>query len=164
MNKFSPLVVVCVGAVVLKDSKVLFIRQTYGKLTGKWSIPWGYAYTPGANGKVDPPHIAALRETMEEAGIEAEIDGLLGIQNHHDSETASERLYVLFLCHHILGEPTPDQFETDRAVYFSLDELKAVEENVDKFCYWLALNVLQGKHKVIPPNRENPYEPHLAFL
>ena len=164
MNGLSPKVVVCAGAVVLKNGEVLFVRQTYGKLTGKWSIPWGFAFTPGTNGRLDPPHAAALRETREEAGIEAEIDGLLGIQNHQDPETGSQCLYVLFLCHHVSGEPTPDHVETDQAAYFSIAGLKAVEETVDEFCYWLAMNVLQNKHKIILPKRENPYKPHLAFL
>ncbi len=164
MDEFPPRIVVCVGAIVLNDDKALFVRQTYGELAGKWSIPWGYAYTPGASGQVDPPHLAALRETKEEAGIDAEIDGLLGIQNHQDPETGAQRLYILFLCHHVRGEPTPDHIETDQAVYFSLEELKAVEEDVDEFCHWLAISVLQGDYMIVPPQKENPYKPHLAFL
>jgi ADP-ribose pyrophosphatase YjhB (NUDIX family) len=164
MKVFPQNVIVCVGTIVLKDRKVLFVRQTYGNLKGKWGIPWGYAFTPETNNHLDPPHVAALRETREEAGIEAEIDGLLGLQNHQDPETGTQCLYILFLCHHVCGEPTPDQFETDRAEYFSLEGLRAVKENVDDFCYWLAINVLREKYQIIPPKKENPYKPHLAFL
>ncbi len=164
MDEFPPKIVVCVGAIVLRGEKVLLVRQTYGKLVGKWSIPWGFAYTPGSSGGIDPPHIAALRETREEAGIEAEIDGLLGIQNHCDPETGSPRLYILFLCHHVSGEPAPDHFETDRAEFFSLEALKAAEGIVDEFCYWLAMKVLQGNYTIALPNYENPYKPYLAFI
>lgn len=164
MDEFPPRVTICIGSVVLRNNKALFVRQTYGKLNGKWSIPWGFAYTPGPSGEADPPHIAALRETREEANIEAEIDGLLGIQNHVDPEADSLRLYILFLCHHISGVPAPDHYETDRANYFSLEELKAVEEDVDEFCYWLAMNVMRGDYTIVPPNMENPYKPHMAFL
>ena len=164
MDEFLPKIVACVGAIVLRDDEVLLIRQTYGKLAGKWSIPWGFAYTPGSSGEIDPPHIAALRETREEASVEAEIDGLLGIQNHVNPETGSLRLYILFLCHHKRGEPTPDHYETDRAEYFSSEELKAVEETVDEFCYWLAMKVLHGNYSIVLPNYENPYKPYLAFI
>jgi 8-oxo-dGTP diphosphatase len=164
MDEFPPRVTICTGSVVLRNNKVLFVRQAYGKLNGKWSIPWGFAYTPGISGEADPPHIAALRETREEAGIEAEIDGLLGIQNHVDPETGSPRLYILFLCHHVSGEPAPDHYETDRAEYFSLEALKAAEGTVDEFCYWLAMKVLQGDYSIVLPNYENPYKPYLAFI
>ena len=164
MSDFHQNVIICVGAIVLRDRKVLLVRQTYGRLTGKWSIPWGYAFTPETNHHLDPPHVAALRETREEAGIVAEIDGLLGLQNHQDPETGTQCLYILFLCRHVSGEPTPDHIETDQAEYFSLKELRAVEDYVDDFCYWLAMNVLQEEYQIIPPQRENPYTPHLAFL
>lgn len=164
MDEFPPRVIVCVGAVVLKDNKMLFVRQAYGKLNGKWSIPWGFAYTSDATGGADPPHVAALRETIEESGIEAEIDGLLGIQNHDDPETGAQRLYILFLCHHVSGEPVPDHHETNQAEYFSMEALRATVGTVDEFCYWLAMKVMKGDYKVVPSNKENPYKPHMAFL
>lgn len=164
MDELPQKVIVCVGSVVLRDNKVLFVRQAYGRLVGKWSIPWGFAYTSAASDDVDPPHIAALRETKEEAGIEAEIVGLLGIQNHQDPETSSQCLYILFLCRHVGGEPTPDHHETDRAEYFSLEALRGITGTVDEFCYWIATNVMQGNYQILLPKHENPYKPHLAFL
>ena len=62
------------------------------------------------------------------------------------------------------GALTPDGRETDRAAYLSLGELEALREDVDRFCYWLATRVLQGQHTPVPPEPENPYAPHLAFL
>jgi ADP-ribose pyrophosphatase YjhB (NUDIX family) len=112
---------------------------------------------------VDPPEAAALRETREEGGVIAQVEGLLGIQNH-TSQTGEPRVYFLFLCRHVSGEPMPDGHETDKAVYFSLKELDALEEPIDAFCAWLARRVLRGEHHVIPPEPLNPYRPHLAFL
>lgn len=75
-SQWPPRKVVCVGAVVLQGGSVLLIRQAKGaSLEGQWSIPWGI---------VEPnesPEEAALRETYEEAGVTAEVEGLLGIQN-----------------------------------------------------------------------------------
>ena len=68
----------------------------------------------GLTGSLDPPEVAALRETREEGGVIAEIEGLLGIQNH-PSRTGEPWLYLLFLCRHVSGELTPDNRETDKA-------------------------------------------------
>lgn len=161
---FPPRMIVCVGAVVLRDQKVLFVRQTYGhSLKGRWTLPWGFVHGKDATGLPDPPEVATLRETREEGGVIAEIEGLLGVQNHI-SRTGEPRLYLLFLCRHVSGEPTPDGQETDKAAYFSLEELDALNEPIDEFCEWLARRVLQDEHHIIPSEQMNPYRPHLAFL
>jgi 8-oxo-dGTP diphosphatase len=72
-------ITLCVGAVVLQEEKVLFVRQTYGKLKGKWSLPWGFVDGIGPDGSPESPDEAAIRETQEEAGITARVAGLLGI-------------------------------------------------------------------------------------
>jgi 8-oxo-dGTP diphosphatase len=165
LAEFQPKMMVCVGSVVLRANEVLFVRQTYGEtLKGRWTLPWGLVQGEDADTCYDPPHVAALRETREEAGIVAEIDGLLGLQNHGRSKQGHPRLYILFLCHHVSGEPTPDGRETDRAAYFSLEELNGLREHVDGFCYWLATRILKGQYTIVPPEPENPYAPHVAFL
>jgi ADP-ribose pyrophosphatase YjhB (NUDIX family) len=162
---FPPKMQVCVGSIVLREDKALFVRQTYGEtLKGKWTVPWGFVQGEDPSAYYDPPHVAALRETLEEAGVVAEVDGLLGVQNPGKSKEGDPRLYLLFLCHHVSGEPAPDSRETDRAAYFSLEELQDRQEDVDRFCYWLAIRVLQGQYTLVPPEPENPYAPHLAFL
>ena len=55
---------VCVGAVILQDKRVLFIRQAEGhSLAGQWSIPWGIV------DHEETPEDAVLRETYEEVGL-----------------------------------------------------------------------------------------------
>lgn len=159
-----PAMTVCVGAVVLHGDRVLFVRQTYGEqLTGVWTLPWGYVEGIDAQGQPDPPHRAALREVLEEGGVTAEVTGLLGIQAHA-GPGGEPRLYTLFLCRALAGDPTPDGRETDAAAYFSLAELDALHEPVDPFCDWLARRVLRGEHRVIPSQPDTPYAPHAAFL
>jgi 8-oxo-dGTP diphosphatase len=142
---------------------VLFVRQTYGALRGKWSLPWGYVDGIRPDGLLEPPDAAAIRETLEEAGVVAEVDGLLGIQNHCD-EHGELRVYLLYRCRHVSGDPVPDQQETDKAAFFSLQELDASSEPFDEFCLWLGRRVLRGEHSLILPEPQNPYRPHLAFL
>ena len=158
-----PRITICVGAVVLQKDKVLFVRQTYGGLKGRWSIPWGFVDGKKPDGALEPPDMAAIRETQEEAGVIAEIEGLLGLQNHCNKQ-GDLWLYLIYLCQHVSGEPTPDKHETDQAAYFSLDEMDTFTEPFDEFCAWIARRVLCGEHHLIPPEPMNPYQPHLAFL
>jgi ADP-ribose pyrophosphatase YjhB (NUDIX family) len=147
--------VVCVGTVVLKDESVLFVRQAQGHaLAGQWSVPWGLVDVG------ESPEDAALRETLEESGIRAEIDGLLGIQ-----DLPSEAwLGLAFLCHHVAGEPMPDGTETDAAAWLSREEIDASEEPVEPWCAWLARRVLDGKYTLIRSAPDNPYYPRAAYL
>ncbi|MBM3188648.1 MAG: NUDIX domain-containing protein [Chloroflexi bacterium] len=152
---WPPRMAVCVGAVVLRDRRVLFVRQAKGaSLAGQWSIPWGLVDSG------ESPEDAALRETREEAGIEAEVVGLLGIQNL----PTDGWLGIVFLCRHVAGSPTPDGVETDRAAYLSLDEMGALEEPIEPWCAWLARRVLTVPRAAIPAAPENPYDPRRAFL
>ena len=154
-TKWPPKMAVCVGAVVLRDKRVLFIRQAKGhSLAGQWSIPWGVVDSGEA------PEHAALRETCEESSIKAEIDGLLGIQNLRSDGW----LGIIFLCHHVEGTPVPDGVETDRAAYFSLEEMDSFEEPFEPWCEWLARRVLTGQYMAIPCESNNPYHPRKAFL
>ena len=165
MNEFPPTMIVCVGSVVLREDTVLLVRQTYGKnLKGKWSIPWGFVQGETPETYTDPSHVAALREVKEEAGITAKIEGLLGVQHADPSDEGIPRLYLLYLCRHKNGEPQPDGYETDQAVYFSIGDLNKQKETTNPFCYWLATRVLEGNYSLILPNAENPYQPNIAFL
>jgi len=162
-SDFPPRNILCVGAVVVNKNKVLFVRQAEETQKNNWSIPWGFVDGNTPDGSLEPPDIAAIRETREEAGIIAEVEGLLGIQNHRNRQ-GKLMVYLLYLCRHISGEPTPDNQETDRAAYLSLAEIETLNEPVYEFCKWIALRVLRGEHHLIPPMATNPYQPHLAFF
>ena len=153
--EWPPKMVVCVGTVVLQDKRSLFIRQAKGhSLAGRWSIPWGIVEDG------ESPEDAALRETYEESGIKAEIDGLLGIQNLPETGW----LGIVFLCHHVEGRPVADGVETDKAAYFSLEEMDSLDEPFEPWCEWLVRRVLRGKYTVISYEPNNPYHPRKAFL
>ena len=156
VSTWPPKMVVCVGTVVLQGERALFVRQAEGhSLAGQWSIPWGI---------VDPqesPEEAALRETCEEGGITAQIDGLLGMQNLRRPGW----LGVIFLCQHVEGVPASDGgIETDRAAYFSLAEMNSFDEPFEPWCEWLVRRALAGECRTIPFERDNPYCPRGAFF
>ena len=151
-----PKLIVCVGAVVLQGNRALFVRQAKGHpLEGQWSIPWGF---------VDPdesPDSAALRETLEEGDVEAQIEGLLGIQQLHRVGWVA----IVFLCQHLRGDPKPDGgIETDKAAYFSTAEMENNNEPFEPWCEWLVRRILGGEYIIIPPEPMNPYQPLKAYF
>jgi ADP-ribose pyrophosphatase YjhB (NUDIX family) len=156
--KSPPGIVVCVGGVVLKEGRILLVRQAAGHiLEKKWTIPWGLV-DPG-----EVPEEAILREIVEESGVTAEIRGLLGLQNLPTPWTGW--IGIIFLCEHISGVPESDGGrETDRAGYFSFDEIATFEEEIEIWCEWLAKRVLTMEPQIIPPEPTNPYSPKIAFL
>ena len=153
---WPPKIVACVGAVVLRNERALLVRQAEGhSLEGQWSIPWGIVDPD------EPPEATAVRETREEGGITAQIEGLLGMQNLRQPGWIG----IVFLCKHVTGEPEPDGgIETDRAGYFSLREIDAFTEPIEPWCEWLVRRVLSGDYRMIPPESANPYRPRVAFL
>jgi len=132
---------VSVGAVVRKDDAILFVRQTYGALRGQWSFPTGFAEP------AESPETTALRETREEAGISAELDGLFALCSV-DWE-GDVQIYLVFLCHHLACEPTPDGIENDRASYIAMQELESWQEPVEPLCAWLAQRVFQHHDQLL---------------
>ena len=149
---------VAAGAVVRRDDKILFVRQTYGSLKGQWSLPTGFVDAG------ETPDAAALRETREEAGIVAEIDGLLASCNI--KWEGEFQLYLVFLCHHVDGEPTADGQENDLAGYFSLAEMDAIEVPFEALCAWIARRVLQEDYQLLPRSDIRSLAPHYqtAFM
>lgn len=154
--EWPPRIAVCVGTVVLQGERALLVRQAKGhSLEGLWSIPWGLV-DPG-----ESPDAAALRETLEEGGVSASIEGLLGVQNLRQEGWVA----LLFLCRHVSGTPAPDGgVETDGARYFSLQEMDAFAEPFEPWCEWLVRRVLGGAYHLIPPEGDNPYRPRMAFF
>jgi len=152
----SAVTVVCVGTVVLRGERALFVRQAKGHpLEGQWSIPWGIL-DPG-----ESPDAAALRETLEEGGVTAATEGLLGMQNLRREGWVA----IIFLCRHVSGVPTSDGGrETDGAAYFSLEEMDAFDEPFEPWCEWLVRRVLRGDSRMIPTEPANPYRPRTAFF
>ena len=143
---------ICVAAVVVHNDTVLFVRQSPGhSLAGQWTIPWG---TLDGN---EQPSEAAVREVAEESGIQASVDGLLGVQAIPPPWTG--QIALLFRCRFASGELTPDGRETDAARYFTAAELVQFDEPIEPFCRWIALEVLKGQMQTLTSPSGNPYSP-----
>ena len=145
---------VAVGAVVQQDQRLLLIRHTYGALRGQWSFPTGFAEPH------ESPEVTAQREAREEGGVVATVDGLLSLATI-DWE-GDIQLYLVWLCQHVSGDPTPDGVEVDRALYVSATELDAMQEPVVPFCRWLAMRVFQQEYQILRPANISALAPYLG--
>ena len=149
--------ILCVGAVVQMDGALLAVRQSKGHdLEGQWTIPWGRLEDG------ESPSIAAIRETREEAGVEAIVQGLLGVQELPKPWDGWHAL--IYLCSHVDGSPRPDMRETDAARYFSRNELMALDDPIEPLSAWLLDRVFRNEHTIIAHSDESPYNPSASFL
>tara|TARA_R100001143_G_scaffold8100_1_gene10356 strand:- start:1902 stop:2363 length:462 start_codon:yes stop_codon:yes gene_type:complete len=149
--------IVCVGAVVYRGDEILLARQAKGhSLEGQWTIPWGRL------DRGESPMTAAIRETTEEAGIIAEVDGLLGVQEL--PAPWSGWLGLIYLCRHISGDPEPQDPEMDAARYFTKTNLAEIDEPIEPLSAWLVARFYNDDLKVIPANPSNPLQSRGSFL
>jgi ADP-ribose pyrophosphatase YjhB (NUDIX family) len=152
-----PQTTVCIAAVVRKADRILLVRQAPGhSLQGQWTVPWGRLEAG------ESPATAALRETWEEGGIRAEVEGLMGVQ---ELPAPWEGWIALaYLCRHLDGECHPDGEETDGARYFSASELAALGEPIEPWSAWLVARVFGGQFQSIGRHPTNPFKGVDAFL
>lgn len=147
--------VVCVGAVVRREDRLLAIRQAQGHaLEGQWTIPWGRLDAG------ESPAAAAVRETSEEAGIVAAVEGLVGAQELPEHGWIA----LVYLCRHVAGTPEPDHRETDAARYLSLQELEALPDPIEAWSEWLMRRALKEELRVTLESPSNPYRPKSGFI
>ena len=147
----------CVGVVVRKDVHTLLVRQAAGHpLEHQWTIPWGRVKAG------ESPLDAALRETREEANVESQVIGLLGLQELPPPQ--QELFALLFLARHVDGTPAGDGWETDSARYFAESDLETLREPVEPFSDWLVRRVFHNEYRVTPANLATPFAPHRAYI
>ncbi len=110
-----------VGGAVVKDGRLLLVRRASRRGRGNWQVPGGF---------VEPDEAiedAVVREVLEEANITAKVVGVLGLRNRYDPDVGNS-MYVVLLLHPVSGEPKPDDKEVDRAEYYTLDEINALDQ------------------------------------
>jgi ADP-ribose pyrophosphatase YjhB (NUDIX family) len=110
-----------VGGAVVDDSRLLLVRRSSRRGRGNWQIPGGFVE------QNETMELAVVREVEEEAGVKTTVQGVLGIRNRYDEE-GSNSLYIVMLLSRQSGEPNPDMKEVDRAEYFTLAEIQALEQ------------------------------------
>jgi len=94
-----------VGAIIIEGDRVVLVKRGHAPLLGEWSIPGGMLEVG------ETLRQAAVREVLEETGLQVEAGELLGVFDRivHDADERTLYHYVLidFLCRRITGEPQP---------------------------------------------------------
>jgi 8-oxo-dGTP diphosphatase len=149
--------VVCVGAVVRQGDRILLVRQSRGhSLEGHWTVPWGHVEDG------ESPVAAALREIREEGGVDAVVEGLLGVQELPDPWKGW--IALVYLCRHVDGTPHSEDPETDAAAYYALPELDELREPLEPWSNWLIRRVFAGRFTLTGIEPTNPLQHSGTFL
>jgi 8-oxo-dGTP diphosphatase len=106
------------AAVILASGRILLVKENYGKRR--------YALPGGAVDAGETHHAAAVRELLEETGVEGAVDCLLGTYRLDDGFTCS-----VFRCTIVAGTPArPDTGEIAEVGWFPLDAIPSPVTNV----------------------------------
>ncbi|MFE9083587.1 NUDIX hydrolase [Brevundimonas sp. NPDC003935] len=104
-----------VGVVCLKGDEVLLIRRGTPPRQGEWSLP---------GGRIEPGERladAALRELLEETGVEAELIGLIDVVDGLFPEAGRHYVLIDYAAVWTCGQPVAGD-DAAEAAFFPLEE------------------------------------------
>jgi ADP-ribose pyrophosphatase YjhB (NUDIX family) len=106
-----------VGALILKDDKMLLVRRAQNPGKGLWTNPGGYIE------QFEPIEETIMREVYEETGITSKVNGIIALG---DMPRNVHNVYLVFLMDYIDGHPEPDYVEVDDAGFYSLNDMETM--------------------------------------
>lgn len=115
-----------VGALLVRDGKVLLVRRAQNPGKGYWTNPGGYIE------QHEPIRATIEREVEEEAGVVGRAVGIVAVR---DQPRDIHNVYLAFAMEYVSGEPKPDGYEVDAAGFFGPEEMETM--NVAPFTRWL---------------------------
>ena len=109
-----------VGTIILKDGKILMVKEAKEKCYGKWAFPAGH---------IEPNEAiydGAKRETYEETGCTVELKKAFPVflKNTNDSKI----VMMHFLSDLVNEENSSDKDEILETKWISIDEIKNMDE------------------------------------
>ncbi len=123
------------GAIVRQNGKLLLLRRGIEPAYGKWVFPGGFV---DAGETLEG---AAIRESMEEAGIGVSIDGLIGAYSYDGSPV----VIIVYAGTIVEGQPRAldesigiDFFERDEIPWDDL-AFPSTKDSIKEYCdrYWI---------------------------
>jgi len=113
-----------VGAVVIKNGRILLVKRAFDPGVGKWSIPGGLVEVG------EKLSDACARETEEETGIKAEVLELINVFDMIDRDDSGRTRYhyvlVDFLAKPVGGAENPSE-EVTELKWVTYDETKTMD-------------------------------------
>jgi ADP-ribose pyrophosphatase YjhB (NUDIX family) len=114
-------ITVGVGAIMMRDDRLLVVKRTYGALKGFWTIPSGY---------VEPHESVVMtleREVKEETAVVGRAGPLVAVRNRVTADVNDT--FLVFHMDYLSGEPMPDAQEVSAAAFVPLGELRTSAES-----------------------------------
>jgi ADP-ribose pyrophosphatase YjhB (NUDIX family) len=103
------------GVVVEQEGKVLLVRRRLEPHRGEWSLPAGFVDAGEA------PDWTAVRECLEETGLEVEVTGLLDVISGREHPRGAD-IVIVYAARWVGGTPDPSD-DVDQVAFFAPDEL-----------------------------------------
>jgi ADP-ribose pyrophosphatase YjhB (NUDIX family) len=132
-----------VGGAVVRDGRLLLVRRASRHGRGNWQLPGGF---------IEPNETieqAVVREVLEEAGVIAEVDAVLGLRSRYDPDSGNG-IYIVLVLRPVSGEPVADNREVDQAGYFTLEEIRGLSP-LPPVNWEIAQRVLAGDRRLLWP-------------
>ncbi|WP_336745040.1 NUDIX hydrolase [Paenibacillus sp. y28] len=131
-----------VGALVMKEDKLLLVRRAQEPGKGNWTNPGGYIE------QLEPIEDTIVREVWEESGVRAQVKSIVALR---DQPRGIHNVYIAFEMEYLDGDPVPDGVEVDAAGFFTLEDMQSMK--VASFTKWLVDVAVQGKSKGLLPDK-----------
>lgn len=138
---------VVVGTLPVWDGKVLLCLRAIEPRANTWTLPAGFMELSETTGQ------GAMRETLEEAGVEVELSSLYTVID----VAQVDQIHVYFLAHARNGDVDPGPESLD-ARYFALDEIpwsnlsfRSVSTTLKHYIDDLARGHFETRYYSLPP-------------
>jgi ADP-ribose pyrophosphatase YjhB (NUDIX family) len=106
---------VAAGVLIEQAGRVLLVQRTQDPGRGLWTLPAGFVDAG------EDPAVAAVRECLEETGLEVELDGLFDLAAGRAHPRGAD-IVIFYLARVIGGDLRPGD-DADSAAFFGPDEL-----------------------------------------
>ncbi len=123
-----------VAVLVERDGAVLLVRRALEPALGRWGLPAGFVEWD------EDPQAAAVRECLEETGLDVEVESLLGVR-HYSEDFRGPGVVIVYAARLVGGVLVPDD-DASEARFFHSEELPPDEEiafasNREALALWL---------------------------
>lgn len=113
--------IINIGAVILKDDKILFVQEAVEPHRGKWNFPLGQIEN---NETIEE---AIIREAKEETGYDIELTDFLGVYQSLSAPGVNV-IIVMFKAKPIGGELDFDKEELLQSRWFALEDFNKLPD------------------------------------
>lgn len=111
---------VAAGTLVEEDGRIVLVKRRVDPQAGYWGLPAGYVEAD------ESAEDAAIRETLEESGLQVALDDLLGVYSYGDQ--FNRRGVLILYAAHIVGGELRAGDDAIEAAFFAVHELPEDEQ------------------------------------